>query len=188
MFNTDRFIEECRKALSDPIPHIALKEVVERAVSEPSAVERALGPFTEGVVQSLYRADDLTVLNIVWPSNFTIFPHNHNIWAVIGVYGGQEDNIFYGRREGGVGLDRLNGQTLMSKDTLALGDRVIHSVTNPSRLLTPAIHVYGGDFFAVDRSEWGTPEAFEEPYDTKHLMQALRDGNERAKELRAEEA
>ena len=69
-----------------------------------------------------------------------------------------------------------------------MGDKVIHGVTNPGRALTAAIHVYGGDFFAVKRSEWESEEAGERPFDTEHLMEVFAEANERAKELRAEEA
>jgi predicted metal-dependent enzyme (double-stranded beta helix superfamily) len=26
-----------------------------------------------------------------------VMPHNHHMWAIIGVYGGREDNIFWRR-------------------------------------------------------------------------------------------
>jgi predicted metal-dependent enzyme (double-stranded beta helix superfamily) len=32
--------------------------------------------------------------NVVWAPKMTIMPHNHCMWAVIGVYTGREDNIF----------------------------------------------------------------------------------------------
>ncbi len=186
MFDVDTFIEACRTALNDPTPHPAVKEVVERAVSEPDAVASVLGPFHEGGVHTLHRSDDLTVLNIVWPPYINLFPHDHRMWAVIGVYGGQEDNTFYRRREGGVGLDAINGQSLTSKDVIALGDKVVHSVKNPSRPLTAAIHVYGGDFFATARSGWEDEESAERPWDPDQLMLAFAEANERAKELREE--
>ena len=47
------------------------------------------------------------------------------------------------------------------KDAEPLGDNIIHSVTNPIPRLTGAIHVYGGDFFAAERSEWD-PETLQE--------------------------
>ena len=44
---------------------------------------------------------------------------------------------------------------------MPLGQDIIHSVTNPIPRLTGAIHVYGGDFFAIERSEWD-PETLAE--------------------------
>ncbi len=43
----------------------------------------------------LYRDDDLTVLHVVWAPGMSIYPHDHRMWAVIGIYSGQEDNAFY---------------------------------------------------------------------------------------------
>jgi hypothetical protein len=42
---------------------------------------------------------------------------------------------------------------------------IIHSVTNPIRRLTGAIHVYGGDFFHAERSEWDPETLLDERYD-----------------------
>jgi predicted metal-dependent enzyme (double-stranded beta helix superfamily) len=42
---------------------------------------------------------------------------------------------------------------------------VIHSVVNPLPRLTGALHVYGGDFFAMHRSEWDSETLREERFD-----------------------
>ena len=56
---------------------------------------------------------------------------------------------------------------------------VIHSVTKPLDQITAAIHVYGGDFFAVPRSEWD-PHTFEErPYDIEHAREVFERANKR---------
>ena len=164
MFDVDKFIEECRAALNEGTPELAMKEVVQRAVSAPEELLRAFGqPDAIENIQPLYRSDDLTVMHFVWPPHMSIFPHDHRVWAVIGVYGGREDNTFYKRRADGQGLDRVNGRTLECKDVVVLGDEVIHSVTTPLRQHTPAIHVYHGDFFALARSEWADESSPEQP-------------------------
>jgi predicted metal-dependent enzyme (double-stranded beta helix superfamily) len=62
---------------------------------------------------------------------------------------------------------------------------VIHAVTNPLEKITAAIHVYGGDFFAVPRSEWD-PNTFEErPFDVAAAMRVFEESN---KGLRAAES
>jgi predicted metal-dependent enzyme (double-stranded beta helix superfamily) len=99
------------------------------------------------------------------------------MWAVIGIYGGREDNVFYRRSDSG--LVETGAKTLDSRDVITLGDAVIHSVSNPLEQITAAIHVYGGDFFATPRSEWD-PKTFEErPYDVAHAMQVFEQSNER---------
>jgi hypothetical protein len=34
---------------------------------------------------------------VVWPPEVDLFAHDHNMWAVIGSYGGREDNRFFRR-------------------------------------------------------------------------------------------
>jgi len=47
---------------------------------------------------------------------------------------------------------------------VVFGADVIHSVVNPLGRITGAIHVYGGDFFAVKRNEWDPESLHEKPY------------------------
>src|ERR1041384_7265950 len=73
------------------------------------------------------------------------------MWAVIGIYSGREENSFYQRSENGL---RAHGaKTIDLRETLPLGEAVIHAVTNPLDRITAAIHVYGGAFFAGPHSE-----------------------------------
>jgi predicted metal-dependent enzyme (double-stranded beta helix superfamily) len=58
-----------------------------------------------------------------------------------------------------------------------LGRDIIHSVTNPIGRLTGAIHVYGGDFFAVPRAEWDPERLVEQPYDVQKTMQLFEESN-----------
>ena len=102
-----------------------------------------------------------------------LYPHDHRMWAVIGVYGGQEENVFYRRSE--TGLTGHGNKTLVTKDTLPLGESVIHAVTNPLEKIAAAIHVYGGDFFAVPRSEWDLQTLKERPFDLENAEASLRE-------------
>ncbi len=58
-----------------------------------------------------------------------------------------------------------------------LGDDIIHSVTNPTLKLTAAIHVYGGDVFATERSEWETEALEERPYDVDKAVKRFEEAN-----------
>ena len=50
MFEKERFIEECRAALKERDTHAAVRELVARAVSEPTQIVRVLGePRRAGV-------------------------------------------------------------------------------------------------------------------------------------------
>jgi predicted metal-dependent enzyme (double-stranded beta helix superfamily) len=175
MFQKERFIEECRVALKERHAQAAIRELVEKAVSEPAQVVRAVGEPKLAGVEKLYRADDLTILNLCWGPRMVFKPHDHHMWAVIGIYGGREQNIFYRRSE--KGLIQHGTKEMSTRDTIPLGAAIIHAVTNPLDQITGAIHVYGGDFFATSRSEWD-PRTFEEhPYDMEHTMRAFEESN-----------
>ena len=169
MFDLQRFLAECETAVRENDSHVAVKEVVARAVSDPVAVLKALGEPGGGGIQALHHSSALTVLNVVWPPKMTIMPHNHTMWAVIGVYTGREDNIFWRRLDGGDGrrIEAAGAKALSEKDAAPLGRDIIHSVTNPIPRLTGAIHVYGGDFFAAERSEWDPETLREQRFDVE---------------------
>jgi predicted metal-dependent enzyme (double-stranded beta helix superfamily) len=179
MFELDRLITECRAALNQDASHKFVREVVARAVSSPAAVLKGLGEPKQAEIQTLFRADDLTILNVIWGPHMTLLPHNHQMWAVIGIYTGREDNIFWRRAPGSqVGkLEAAGARALSEKDAEPLGRDVIHSVTNPIPRLTGAIHVYGGDFFAVPRSEWDPESLLEQRYDVARIMRQFEESN-----------
>ena len=162
MFDVDVFVADCRAGLAETQPLLAIKEVLERAVAEPDAVAAALK--AEPGVGILHRSADLTVLSVVVPAGRPATPpHDHRMWALVGIYGGQEDNEFF-RRDGDT-LVGSGGKTLAEQDVLVLGDDAIHAVSNPLQRLTGAIHVYGGDFVSQPRSQWPPETLREEPYD-----------------------
>src|ERR1043165_7874874 len=96
-FELDRFIADCRAARAEDASHKAVREVVARAVSDPAGILNALGAPKRAGLETLYHADDLTILKVIWGPQMTLMPHNHLMWAVIGIYGGREDNIFWRR-------------------------------------------------------------------------------------------
>jgi predicted metal-dependent enzyme (double-stranded beta helix superfamily) len=177
MLDLDGFISNCRSALTRPSPELAIKEILERVISSPSEVEAALGTPREGQVVTLHHDPALTILNVVWTPGMEVLPHNHRIWALIGLYSGREDNTFY--RRSVAGLERAGSKQLERGDTTLLGKDVIHSVANPLRVLTGAIHIYGGDFFGTPRSEWVPETGEERPFDVERTRKAFADANER---------
>jgi predicted metal-dependent enzyme (double-stranded beta helix superfamily) len=96
-FDIDQFVADCRSALAADGTHKSIREVVARAVSEPASILKTLGEPTRGELNALYRSPDLTILKIAWAPYMTLMPHNHNMWAIIGIYTGREDNIFWRR-------------------------------------------------------------------------------------------
>ena len=167
MFDLDRFISDCRDAVKADPTHLGSRELVERAVSDPAALMQALGEPTKAGATTLYHAPDLTILNLVWGKHMTVMPHNHRMWAVIGIYTGRENNIFWRRLPDDAKnrVEAAGAKSLATGEAAPLGADIIHSVTNPLPRLTGALHVYGGDFFEVERSEWDPEDLAEKPYD-----------------------
>ncbi len=177
MFEIERFVEDCKTAHAEGDSHKAIRETLARAVSEPGEVLAAVGEPEEAGFHKLHHADDLTILNVVWAPLMTLLPHNHNLWAVIGVYTGREDNIFW-RRSGEV-IEAAGARALSVRDAEPLGPDIIHSVTNPVEKLTGSIHIYGGDFFAKPRSEWDPLTLTEQAYDLEKNARLFREANAR---------
>ena len=84
----DQLIHDCAAAASDTAPTKAVREILARAVSNPTDLIQTLGEPTRAEIQRLHVSDELTVLNVIWAQCMTLMPHNHNMWATIGVYGG----------------------------------------------------------------------------------------------------
>ena len=181
MFDRERFIADCCAAIVADPSHKAVREVVARAVSEPAAVLKALGAPTKAGVHKIHHSGEITILNVVWAPYMTILPHNHRMWAVIGVYTGREDNIFWRRvsHPSGDRVEAAGAKALSVRDAEPLGRDIIHSVTNPIPRFTGAIHVYGGDFFGAVRSEWEPETLTERPYDVEKNMRLFEEAQKR---------
>jgi predicted metal-dependent enzyme (double-stranded beta helix superfamily) len=177
MFDLDRFIEDCIQARAEDESHKAIREVVAAAVTNQQTVIDALGEPDEAGFKPLFQNDQLTILNFTWAPLMTLKPHNHNAWAVIGIYSGREDNIFW--RKTGDGIEAAGAKSLTKGDTTALGHDIVHSVTNPIEKLTSAIHVYGGDFFAPGRSEWDPETLQERAFDIDDTRRIFAEANAR---------
>jgi predicted metal-dependent enzyme (double-stranded beta helix superfamily) len=178
-FDVARFVDDCRTAAAQATPERAIQELVARVVCEPGALLRGLGEPKRAEIQKLHHGPELTVLNVVWAPGMTIMPHDHRMWAVIGIYGGREDNVFWRRirDQAGGKIEAAGARTLADKDAIPLGRDIIHSVTNPLPRFSCALHVYGGDFFGVARSEWDPTTLLEQPYDVQKALRMFEDAN-----------
>lgn len=178
-FDLDQFISDCKKAVRERTPQAAIHEILARAVSDRASIVSALDEPKRAEMQKLYQGSDLTILNVIWAPRMTLLPHNHRMWAVIGIYTGREDNIFWRRLPGDAArkLEASGARALCEKDTVQLGQDIIHSVTNPIGRLTGAIHIYGGDFFRVPRSEWDAETLTEQPCDGDKMLRRFEQAN-----------
>jgi predicted metal-dependent enzyme (double-stranded beta helix superfamily) len=174
MFDLDQFIADLRAALGERSRQ-ALREVVARAVSDPASLLRGIGEPDKPAVQVLHAASDITVLNVIWSPKQVTLPHDHRMSAVIGMYGGREDNMFWRRLPNPTRfqIEAAGGEALGDGDAIILGRDIIHSVVNPLEKLSGAIHVYDGPFLTTPRSMWNSETLAEQPYDIAAVAKGM---------------
>jgi predicted metal-dependent enzyme (double-stranded beta helix superfamily) len=180
VFDKTQFVEEIRTAMAESDAQGAVSEVIERVVTDPAAIIKELGAPGRGRSEQLFIDESLTITNVIWGSDMWVPPHDHTMWAVIGVYQGQENNTFW--REDESGLTRQGGVELTTGDVRKLGESAIHSVKNPSAVqLCGAIHVYGGNFFGAipRRHSWDAETLERRPYDYDFINSLRDQANER---------
>ena len=157
MFDLDDFLSRCSDAIAESEPRRATREVLRRALAAPGEVADLMAPGEAGLTV-LHQADDLTVLHVVWAPGMDIWPHDHHMWAVIGIYEGEEDNTFY--RRGGPdsrSLTASGGKRIATGDTLLLGDDTIHAVQQPSAAASPAPSTYTAATSSASPAASGVP-------------------------------
>jgi hypothetical protein len=166
MFDLDHFIEACQRLVREPhAPRLAL-DLMREALADGPAVAKAVTPLGAGanaLDAPLFRSPELTILNATLRPGFVSIPHDHGMWAVIGIYDGEEANTFY--RRAGDGLEESNHRTIHAGEAIILGEDVIHAIENPLERQTFGLHVYGGDLVAAKRSMWDPGEGHEHAYD-----------------------
>jgi predicted metal-dependent enzyme (double-stranded beta helix superfamily) len=100
---------------------------------------------------TIYRADDLSIMCVVWQPGAGTPIHNHNGWAMEGIISGLERNRNFARRDDGsqpwvASLEEVDPSVVQTGETtcLDLPPNDIHAVEIPGGK-TLAIHVYGND-------------------------------------------
>ena len=175
--DVDRFVEDCVIANQESDAQAAVKEVLARAVSTPHAVIASLGEPDKAGLNVLLSSSTLTIFAATWTPQMNLMPHDHLMWANIGIYTGREDNIFWKRSSNGI--KAYAAEALFAKDAASLPEDAVHSVTNPLMRFTGGIHIYGGDFFDTTRSQWNPETLEEEPSDGAVIRGIFQRENER---------
>lgn len=175
MFDADTLVSDCLAAVREEgDPRRAVREILVRTLEQPGPVRDAIGKDLGGL-DIIYNSPELTVLNAVWAPGMRLYPHDHRMWATIGIYGGVEDNTMY--RRGPERIVASGGRELRESEVLTLGADAIHAVANPERRLTGAIHIYGGDFVNQPRSQWDPDTLLEQPYNLEQVRKLFAQAN-----------
>lgn len=179
--DVDQFVADCVEAAEETEAQEAVREVLARAVHDPGAALAGVGEPTRAGIEVFHRSPKVTIFAATWTPQMNLLPHNHLMWALIGIYTGREDNIFWRRSEQGVTAH--GAECLFEGDVGVLPSTAIHSVTNPLERFTGGIHIYGGDFFATTRSQWDPETREEQPSDGEVIRGIFERANERMERM-----
>ena len=95
----EELVETCRDAATTQDPVTGVMAALDAFLHQPH-LEQHLGTADRSTYEALYRGNDLLVLHgVVPPTPKPVDPHDHRMWAVIGVYHGQEDNQLFARTD-----------------------------------------------------------------------------------------
>lgn len=162
--------DRCVAALREADPQRAVESILLESASDP-AVAAAVAQCTRfGSLEDLaiHRSAELTLLAGALPPGFGASPHNHNLWSVVSVCGGQEDNQFFERSSNG--LRQTGEASVIAPGVLANAADVIHAIRNPLDVPLLALHAYGGDLFATPRSTWDPDTQQETLFDWRRVL------------------
>ena len=140
----------------------SVRGALEELRGDLGAVERALA-FIPGVGgnarQVFYRAPNLTMLKVCFPSGRRTPPHDHGTWAVILDLSGREKNTLY--RCTDQGLRMASEVTLERGAILPMRAETAHVAECVGDVPAIGLHVYGGDILELPRRMWH-PETLQE--------------------------
>ena len=169
MFDKNSFVKNCLAALRDDDPAASVSKLMEQALRDRTGLAAGLGDDSGALVDFLYRSEQLTIANMHTVPGSVSPVHNHRMWAVIGMYQGQEDNHLY--RRNGDTIEQTQIKSLRPGDIFVMDPDLIHAISNPLTEKNGALHVYGGDLQnRPGRSLWEPDSLRELPYEFDRLM------------------
>jgi predicted metal-dependent enzyme (double-stranded beta helix superfamily) len=170
MFDVQEFIVSCKQFVGAPDGASRVLDLIRSVVGDAEGIKSAVvsGERTSPIRDaSLFRSSELFVLNATLKPHVKSPPHDHRMWAVIGIYEGQENNIFY--RRAAKGLEEIDRREIRAGEAILVGPEVIHAIENPLGSSTLGLHVYG-DLVAAKRSMWHPGTGEELPYDVPQFF------------------
>lgn len=159
-------VARCAAAAETTDPMRAVRDVVEGLRGDIEGIERSLS-YVSGVGgnarQVFYRAPNLTLLKVRFPSGRRTPPHNHGTWAMILLLSGREKNTLY--RKEAAGLRKAGEVTLERGAILPMLAETAHVAECIGDEPAVGLHVYGGDILELPRSMWNPQTLEEHPLD-----------------------
>ncbi|HET7490191.1 MAG TPA: hypothetical protein VFJ85_19865 [Acidimicrobiales bacterium] len=165
----DQLVVDCQRAIAETDPRAAVREVLERAIRDPAAVDAAL-PAGRQQMTLLHVSDDLTIFQAVNAPSFSFKPHDHGCWSAVALYAGRSRDTFYRRTPHGLAV--ANGHDYDAGAVALMGAKTIHATQNPLRSNNAAILVFAGNPFAARCSMWDPDTLDELPFDRDYARRS----------------
>jgi predicted metal-dependent enzyme (double-stranded beta helix superfamily) len=175
-YTIQQFVEDARaiidKRLGEEKTLEALSEPLSRVIARQDCladVESGGNPDPEKGFP-IYRAEDLSIICVVWQPNAGTPIHNHNGWALEGIISGMERNRNFERQDDMATpwvakLEEVAPSIVKTGETtsLMLPPNDIHAVEIPQGK-TLAIHVYGNDLYKQWRYQFDLESGEVKPF------------------------
>jgi predicted metal-dependent enzyme (double-stranded beta helix superfamily) len=168
----ESFIAALVSALEDDDPQRVVERVLADCLQAWDGRPEWLPPATCARLEMLHESPGLTVMHVVWPPFMSTEPHDHGMWATLGLYQGRENNILWAR-DAERRLVAVGAHSIGRLEVFSLPADAIHSVNNPVNGYTGAIHVYGGDFLNSPKREWDPLDFTERARDLERTRAAF---------------
>lgn len=148
MIDIDSFISDCRDAVG--ISQDAVHDVVRTALVDP---ERFAATMIQRPKPWFFAADDdLTVFCTSGAPGTASAPHDHATWSVLGCFAGAEESWWHEPTNDA--LSTVGHGVSRAGDSHALPADAVHSVMNRWDTPNGVVHVYAGNFLALERTLW----------------------------------
>ena len=173
MTDVETLVESLRTAAAADQPTAAVGDVLRELIAHPDALDALLGAPTErdelcGPSDTLYEADDLTIVVVHTKPGVVQPPHDHLMTAIIGQWAGCEQHRMW--RRAADGLDPAPPVALEAGNVLTLGPAAVHAISADDEWAR-AVHVYLGNLGAAGRSLFHPETLAEEPLDMDRYVE-----------------
>jgi predicted metal-dependent enzyme (double-stranded beta helix superfamily) len=189
-FDIEDFARGCKQAMqASDDRHAAARRHLQQALEQHDsgeivAVLDAAIPAGADIGEMIVHCSpELTMLYARIPPRFQTGIHDHTVFACIGQLVGRERNTFYRQDESG-NLAFVGEKVARPGEIVNMPADAIHCIENPDETASSALHVYGGDFRAVQehRSLWTSVGHEKRPFSFEELLRESaaamsRDGN-----------
>jgi len=147
-FSFQAFTDDVRGAAKSGDPDKAVRELLERVVSEPDRILAATPNDGDDEVM-LFEDESVSIWRCKFHPHVYMPPHEHKIPVHIAGYAGGEKSLLYRKTEDG--LSYAGEKTVRTGEVVTFGPDAIHAVIAEGDDCSHALHVYMGPLMTLTR-------------------------------------